>query len=72
MKRLALQFTPYSWTDFDWRPLSSLKRWLAMLGVIAIVSPCCLSVIYFLVLLIDSCLNYESQYKIDIKPNFLL
>ena len=38
MKRLALQFTPYSWTDFDWRPLSSLKRWLAMLAVIAIVS----------------------------------
>lgn len=36
MKRLALQFTPYSWTDFDWRPLSSLKRWLAMLAIIAI------------------------------------
>lgn len=34
MKRLALQFTPYSWTDFDWKPLSSLKRWLAMIGVI--------------------------------------
>lgn len=38
MKRIALQFTPYSWTDFDWRPLSSLRRWLCMLGVIAIVS----------------------------------
>jgi phosphatidylserine synthase 2 len=56
MKRLALQFTPYSWTDFDWRPLSSLKRWLAMLGVIAIVSLCCHSVTYFCVVLIDSCL----------------
>lgn len=38
MKRIALQFTPYSWTDFDWRPLTSLRRWLCMLGVIAIVS----------------------------------
>jgi phosphatidylserine synthase 2 len=56
MKRLALQFTPYSWTDFDWRPLSSLKRWLAMLAVIAIVSLCCHSVTYFCVVLIDSCL----------------
>ncbi|KAK3103672.1 hypothetical protein FSP39_020900 [Pinctada imbricata] len=36
MKRFALQFTPYSWTDFDWRPLSSLSRWIAMLCVIAI------------------------------------
>ncbi|XP_064600429.1 phosphatidylserine synthase 2-like [Liolophura sinensis] len=34
--RVAAQFTPYSWTDFDWRPTSSLKRWLAMLGVISI------------------------------------
>ena len=38
LKRLAAQFTPYSWTDFDWRPASSLKRWMAMLAVIAIVS----------------------------------
>ncbi|XP_069133754.1 phosphatidylserine synthase 2-like isoform X2 [Argopecten irradians] len=36
IKRVALQFTPYSWTDFDWKPLSSLKRFFAMLGVIAI------------------------------------
>lgn len=36
LKRFAAQFTPYSWTDFDWRPASSLKRWVAMLAVIAI------------------------------------
>ncbi|KAJ8299437.1 hypothetical protein KUTeg_023497 [Tegillarca granosa] len=36
MKRFALQFTPHSWTDFDWKPTSSLKRWFAMLGVIAV------------------------------------
>jgi len=35
-KRIALQFTPYSWTDYEWKPSSSLKRWLAMLGVIGI------------------------------------
>jgi len=32
--RILKQFTPYSWTDFDWRPTSSLKRWVSMLGVI--------------------------------------
>lgn len=36
IKRIALQFTPYSWTDFNWKPLSSLKRWLAVLGIICI------------------------------------
>lgn len=35
LKRLAQQFTPYRWTDFDWRPTSSLKRWLSMLAVIS-------------------------------------
>ncbi|KAK7099328.1 hypothetical protein V1264_003479 [Littorina saxatilis] len=37
LKRLAAQFTPYSWTDFDWKPSTSLKRWMAMLALIAIV-----------------------------------
>ncbi|XP_067655372.1 phosphatidylserine synthase 2-like [Haliotis asinina] len=36
LRRVAAQFTPYSWTDFDWRPTASLKRWCAMCGVIAI------------------------------------
>ncbi|KAK3583279.1 hypothetical protein CHS0354_011167 [Potamilus streckersoni] len=35
IKRLALQFTPYSWTDFNWQPTSSMRRWIAMLLVIA-------------------------------------
>ncbi|KAK2177964.1 hypothetical protein NP493_570g03007 [Ridgeia piscesae] len=35
LSRILRQFTPYSWTDFDWKPTSSLKRWLAMLGVMA-------------------------------------
>ncbi|VDP70900.1 unnamed protein product [Schistosoma curassoni] len=26
-----LQFTPRRWTDFDWRPTGSLKRWLGTL-----------------------------------------
>ncbi|XP_013403377.1 phosphatidylserine synthase 2-like [Lingula anatina] len=34
LQRVASQFTPYSWMDFDWRPTFSLKRWLAMLGII--------------------------------------
>ncbi|CAH1786738.1 unnamed protein product [Owenia fusiformis] len=32
--RVFQQFGPYSWTDFDWRPVSSLKRWLAMIFII--------------------------------------
>jgi phosphatidylserine synthase 2 len=36
LKRMAQQFTPYSWTDYDWKPTSSLKRWLSMLCVISI------------------------------------
>ncbi|KAK6973721.1 phosphatidylserine synthase 2 [Biomphalaria glabrata] len=35
LKRLAQQFTPHSWIDYDWKPTSSLKRWLSMLGVIS-------------------------------------
>lgn len=35
---MVAQFTPYSWVEFDWRPLSSFKRWAAMMGVICIVS----------------------------------
>ena len=38
LQRLAAQFTPYSWTDFQWKPTLSLKRWLAMLCVIVMVS----------------------------------
>ncbi|XP_060553279.1 phosphatidylserine synthase 2-like [Ruditapes philippinarum] len=36
MKRVALQFTPYSWTDFNWKPTSSLIRWFATLGIFVI------------------------------------
>lgn len=33
--RILKQFTPYVWTDFDWRPTSSLKRWISMLWLIS-------------------------------------
>lgn len=48
MKRIAFQFTPYSWVRFEWRPASSLRRWLAVCGIILVVRPrphlcpCCL------------------------------
>lgn len=38
MKRIAFQFTPYSWVRFEWRPASSLRRWLAVCGIILVVS----------------------------------
>ncbi|KAK6184097.1 hypothetical protein SNE40_006629 [Patella caerulea] len=36
LKRVAAQFTPYSWTDFDWKPFTSLTRWSSMIVLIAI------------------------------------
>ncbi|XP_055335120.1 phosphatidylserine synthase 2-like [Paramacrobiotus metropolitanus] len=36
LKRMVSQFTPYSWIEFDWRPFSSFKRWLAMMGLIVV------------------------------------
>nr|XP_028592007.1 phosphatidylserine synthase 2 isoform X2 [Podarcis muralis] len=36
MKRIAFQFTPYSWVKFEWKPASSLRRWLAVCGIIFI------------------------------------
>lgn len=35
LTRILKQFTPYVWTEFDWRPASSLKRWLSMLCIVA-------------------------------------
>lgn len=39
MKRIAFQFTPYSWVRFEWKPASSLRRWLAVCGIILVVRP---------------------------------
>ena len=36
LKRAALQFTPYSFDDFDWRAFSTPVRTLESLGLIAI------------------------------------
>ncbi|XP_071809454.1 phosphatidylserine synthase 2-like [Asterias amurensis] len=35
LKRIVLQFTPYSWTRFDWQPTANITRWLAVLGIIS-------------------------------------
>lgn len=37
IKRIAFQFTPYSWVKFEWKPASNLRRWLAVLGIIFMV-----------------------------------
>ena len=34
--RIVNQFGPYNWITYDWRPTSSLKRWLTMLSVLAL------------------------------------
>ncbi len=34
IKRIFTQFSPYDWTNFDWRPTESLKRLLFMVSVI--------------------------------------
>ncbi|KAK3703282.1 hypothetical protein QZH41_019309 [Actinostola sp. cb2023] len=33
LKRVAEQFTPYSWTPYDWGATHSLKGWLAVCGI---------------------------------------
>lgn len=38
LKRMIAQFGPYNWIQFEWRPLSSLGRWCATLGIMFIVS----------------------------------
>ncbi|ESO09280.1 hypothetical protein HELRODRAFT_150062, partial [Helobdella robusta] len=38
--RILKQFTPYIYTDFDWRPTQSLKRWLSMLLIVAGILIC--------------------------------
>lgn len=38
LKRMIAQFGPYDWIQFEWRPLSSLGRWCATLGIVFIVS----------------------------------
>ncbi|THD22289.1 Phosphatidylserine synthase [Fasciola hepatica] len=37
LHRVLLQFTPHRWTDFDWKPTGSLKRWLGTLVLCALV-----------------------------------
>lgn len=34
LKRMIAQFGPYNWVEFEWRPLSSLGRWCATLGIV--------------------------------------
>lgn len=49
LSRLLRQFTPYVWTEFNWRPTESLTRWFSMLFIIGIVSHslwCCLLSLY--------------------------
>ena len=36
LKRAAMQFTPYSFDDFDWRAFSTPVRCLESLGLVAI------------------------------------
>lgn len=44
--RFMGQFTPYSWRKFKWSATDSLKRWLAVLGIIFMFSLCELNVFY--------------------------
>ncbi|GIX66727.1 phosphatidylserine synthase 2 [Caerostris extrusa] len=38
LQRIAAQFGPHSWIEFDWKPTSSLTRWLCVLGLILMSS----------------------------------
>eukprot|EP00093_Oithona_nana_P004628 04628.XXX_74797_76415_1 [CDS] Oithona nana genome sequencing. len=34
IKRIIAQFSPHGWIEFTWNPLSTLERWLAVIGII--------------------------------------
>ncbi len=36
IKRIAGQFSPYNWIQYDWRPTLSLKRWLFTCVLVAL------------------------------------
>lgn len=36
-QRILSQFTPHSWTKFDWGYTDDVKRWLAVIGICAII-----------------------------------
>ncbi|KAB7503182.1 hypothetical protein Anas_06844 [Armadillidium nasatum] len=41
LRRIFGQFGPYVWVSYDWKPLSSLGRWVTTLGIIAIILLLC-------------------------------
>ncbi len=34
IKRIMAQFSPHSWIEFTWNPLSSFERWMAVCGIV--------------------------------------
>ncbi|CAG2166106.1 unnamed protein product [Oppiella nova] len=38
LKRIVAQFGPHGWIQFDWRPTSSLDRWISVLLIAFVVS----------------------------------
>ena len=34
IKRIIAQFSPHAWIEFQWNPLSSFERWIAILCII--------------------------------------
>lgn len=59
MKRIAFQFTPYSWVKFEWKPASSLRRWLAVCGIMFVVRT-----LYFLIAATNECTYSKTTFCI--------
>jgi len=36
LRRIIAQFGPYNWIEFQWKPTSSLGRWMATLGITSV------------------------------------
>ena len=36
IKRIIAQFSPHGWIEFQWNPLSSAERWIAILCIIGV------------------------------------
>jgi phosphatidylserine synthase 2 len=36
--RIICQFSPYNWTEYNWRPMASFRHWVIVLTIILVYS----------------------------------
>jgi phosphatidylserine synthase 2 len=46
IKRIIAQFSPHGWIEFQWNPLSSVERWIAIICIIGVFLVTGVSIIF--------------------------